>query len=82
MTKRARKNRPVLEVVSSDPEVHPDATMGPDASLDTTGMTWQDRETSAPVVGEDEAPESAMIGFVPDRATREQSTWAHKTPYP
>jgi hypothetical protein len=59
MTKRARRNRPTIEVVSSDPEVHPDATMGPDASLDTTGMTWRDREsTSAPVVGEDEAPAS------------------------
>ena len=64
MAKRSRKRLPSVEVASSDPEFHPDATLGPGASLDATRAGWKDREsTNAPVVGEEEPAPGYAQGY-------------------
>ena len=64
MSKRSRRKRPPVEVVTNEPEVHPDATLGPDASLDATALSWRDREsTNAPTVGEEEPPPTYASGY-------------------
>lgn len=54
--KYQKKALPTSEVASSELEIYPNATLGPDASLEnsTTGY-WTNRDsTSAPSVGEEE----------------------------
>lgn len=64
MTRRSRKKRPFVEVVTNEPDFHPDATLGPDASLDSTALAWREREsTNAPVVGEEEPEGSYASGY-------------------
>ena len=64
MTKRSHKQRPVVEVVTNEPDFHPDATLGPDASLDSTALAWREREsTNAPTVGEEEPEGSYARGY-------------------
>ncbi|MDQ3565233.1 MAG: hypothetical protein M3436_14205 [Pseudomonadota bacterium] len=75
MAKRSRKRLPSAEVASSDPEINPDATLGPGASLDGTREAWKDREsTNAPVVGEEEPSPVYAQGYpeLIDRLLRDQ----------
>lgn len=66
MGKRSRKRQPLVEVVTNEPEFHPDATLGPDASLDSTVLAWREREsTNAPTVGEEE-PEGPYARGYPE----------------
>ncbi|MGH8603899.1 MAG: hypothetical protein ACREXR_14360, partial [Gammaproteobacteria bacterium] len=65
MAKRSRKLLPTPEIASSDPEVNPDATLGPGASsLEATRAVWKDREsTNAPNVGEEEPSTTLAQGY-------------------
>jgi hypothetical protein len=64
VAKRSRKRQLSPEVASSDPDINPDATLGPGASLDGTRAVWKDREsTNAPVVGEDEPSPAFAQGY-------------------
>lgn len=55
MSKRSRKRSPATEVASSEPELNPDATLGPGASQDGTRTSWKEKDsTNAPMVGEEE----------------------------
>lgn len=66
MSKRSRKRRLTSEVVTNELEYHPDATLGPDASLDSTALDWREREsTNAPTVGEEE-PEGPYASSYPE----------------
>jgi hypothetical protein len=51
-SRKAQRPRP-LPYASSEPDIHSDATLGPDASLDSTVSRWLGPEsTSAPEVGQ------------------------------
>ena len=65
--KRQHKKREIRpEPVSSEPVFHPDATVGPDASLESILSIWTDKEsTNAPQVGEEE-PESKYASGYPE----------------
>lgn len=64
MAKRSRKRRFAPKIASSEPEFHPDATLGPDASLESTVQAWREREsTNAPIVGEEEPEQSYAAGY-------------------
>jgi hypothetical protein len=64
MSKPSHKKRPLVEVVTNEPGFHPDATLGPDASLDSTALTWREREsTNAPTVGEEEPQGPYASGY-------------------
>lgn len=55
MSKYRKKIITKPETASSEPGIHPNATVGPDASLDATFAIWKDKEsTNAPQVGEEE----------------------------
>jgi hypothetical protein len=64
MGKRAKRKLPRPEMASSDPIIHPDATLGPDASFEATGVLWEDRDsTNAPTVGEEEEKSDYASGY-------------------
>ena len=64
MSRRKAQPRSSAEPVTNTPDVHPDATVGPDASMESTGLSWREREsTNAPIVGEEDASESYSQGY-------------------
>lgn len=64
MKKRYKKIYPRLETISSEPGSHPDATIGPDASVESTLAIWKDKEsTNAPPVGEEEPDSQPASGY-------------------
>jgi len=61
MAKKARRKGPQKQnqLATSLPDIHPEATLGPESSLEATDDYWIGRDTtSAPQVGEEEEPES------------------------
>lgn len=60
MTRRRRSRKSKLAVAppssaSSEPEVHPNATLGPDASLESSQAQWLGSDsTNAPLLGEEQ----------------------------
>lgn len=64
MAKRQQSRRRRPEVASSELHVHPDATVGPDASLDGTAAGWRERDsTNAPEIGEEEESGNYASGY-------------------
>jgi hypothetical protein len=56
MGKKSRRKQQRHVPASSDPAISPEATLGPEATLEATGARWKDTDsTNAPIVGEEEA---------------------------
>jgi len=64
MTKKSKRKQLRPEPISSEPGVHPNATLDPDAPLKTTDATWKDRDsTNAPALEDEDEKESFAAGY-------------------